>query len=158
NTGRTTVREFVRGIPVTRVGSFGRMLSADLSPGLVRELSRPFDILHLHVPHPVGMLAYLVAKTPAHSLVVTHHSDIVKQARYRAVLGPLFPSVMQRADAIVATSDRYVASSAEIAPYRSKVRVIPYGIDLASFSPELSQDPRARKLRAQYRSPVLLAV
>jgi rhamnosyl/mannosyltransferase len=158
NTDRRTVRESIRRVPVTRVGSFGRILSADLSPGLIGELSRPFDILHLHVPHPMGMLAYLLAKTSSHALVVTHHSDIVKQARLRVALQPLFRAVMRRADAVVATSDRYVASSAELAPYRSKVRVIPYGIDLASFNPELRNGPRARELRRQYGSPLLLAV
>src|SRR6516164_8282276 len=66
NTGRATVRQSVRGVPVTRVGSFGRLLSADLSPGLIRELSRGYDVLHLHAPHPIGMLAYLLAKTSPH--------------------------------------------------------------------------------------------
>jgi rhamnosyl/mannosyltransferase len=157
NAGWATVRESVRGVPVTRAGSFGRMLSADFSPGLIRELSRACDILHIHVPHPIGMLAYVLARKRPHALVVTHHSDIVKQARIRTALEPLFRTVMGRADAIVATSERYVASSTELTPYRSKVRVIPYGIDLGSYSPDLRRSSRARELRARYGSPLLLA-
>jgi rhamnosyl/mannosyltransferase len=158
NTEPTTVRERIRGVSVTRVASFGRLLSADLSPGLVRELSRPFDILHLHVPHPVGMLSYLLAKVPPHALVVTHHSDIVRQAALRTALQPMFRSVMRRADAIIATSETYLSSSPELARYRSKVRVIPYGIDLASFAPELREEEGSRKLRARHGAPLLLAV
>jgi rhamnosyl/mannosyltransferase len=157
NTGRATVRQSVRGVPVTRVGSFGRLLSADLSPGLIRELSRGYDVLHLHAPHPIGMLAYLLAKTSPHTLVVTHHSDIVKQVRSRAALQPILGAVMKRADAIVATSERYLASSAELAPYRSKVRVIPYGIDLGAFSPALREGTQARELRVKYGPRLLLA-
>ena len=157
HTERVTVRETVREIPITRVGSFGHLLSADLSPGLIRELSRPFDILHLHVPHPMGMLAYVMSRKPRHALVVTHHSDIVKQARIRAALTPLFRSVMTRADAVISTSERYLTSSAELVPYRAKVRVIPYGIDLSAFTPALRESSKAREIRARYRCPVLLA-
>ena len=157
HTERMTVRGTVRGVPVTRVGSFGRLLSADLSPGLIGELSRPFDVLHLHVPHPVGMLAYLMSRKPRHALVVTHHSDIVKQARLRSALAPLFRSVMSRAGAVISTSERYLASSAELVPYRAKVRVIPYGIDLSAFTPSLRESAKAQEIRARYRGPLLLA-
>ncbi len=59
NHGRRTVRHAVRGVPVTRVGALARLMSTELSPRLVTELSRSYDILHLHTPHPMGMLAYL---------------------------------------------------------------------------------------------------
>jgi rhamnosyl/mannosyltransferase len=157
HTERVTARETVRGIPVTRVGSLGRLLSANLSPGLIRELSRPFDILHLHVPHPMGMLAYVMSRKPRHALVVTHHSDIVKQARTRAALKPLFRSVMTRADAVISTSERYLSSSAELGPYRAKARVIPYGIDLSAFTPALRESPKAREIRARHGGPLILA-
>jgi rhamnosyl/mannosyltransferase len=157
NTARTTVHETVKGIPVTRVGSFGRLLSTDLSPALVRELSRPYDLVHLHTPHPMGMLAYRLAKKPRHALVVTHHSDVVKQARVRAVLEPLFRSVMSRADAIVSTSERYLESSTELIAHRPRVHVIPYGIDLSAFTPELRSTAKARELRERYGPRIILA-
>src|SRR5512133_1866428 len=72
NTGRRTERDEVRGIPVTRAGAWARALSTDFCPALVTEISRrSFDILHLHTPNPMGMLAYLLArKPPDHRLVI----------------------------------------------------------------------------------------
>src|SRR5690348_5240205 len=63
-TGLRTVYESVDGIPVTRVGTMARLLSTELSPALVSELRRPYDVLHLHAPHPIAMLAYLAARKP----------------------------------------------------------------------------------------------
>src|SRR5215469_18342061 len=72
--GTKTVHEPLRGIPVTRVGALGRLMSTEFSPSLVAELARPYDVLHLHTPHPMAMFAYLAARKPAHGLVITHHS------------------------------------------------------------------------------------
>jgi rhamnosyl/mannosyltransferase len=155
--GRRTLRETVRGIPVTRVGALGRLMSTEFSPSLVTELSRLYDVLHLHTPHPMAMVAYLAARKPAHALVITHHSDIVRQARVRSVLQPLFRAVLERADAIIATSQRYLESSDELKPYRTKVKVIPYGIDLQRFSPSLKQLAPALEIRSKHGTRIVLA-
>ena len=158
NTGRRTERGDVSGIKVTRAGAWARALSTDFCPALVAELSRrTFDILHLHTPNPMGMLAYLLARKPSHHrLVITHHSDVVRQAGLRRALSPLFAMTMERAKCIIATSPTYAETSRELAPYRDRVRVIPYGID-----PEPYQDPAheraARDLRARFGDRVVLA-
>jgi rhamnosyl/mannosyltransferase len=155
--GARTVREHVRGIHVTRVGAMGRLLSTELAPSLVTELNRHYDILHLHTPHPMAMLAYLAARKPPHALVITHHSDIIRQARLRSVLGPLFRSVLSRADAIIATSNRYLESSEELRPYRSKVKIIPFGIDISKFTPSLRDTSSAKKIRRKYGDRIVLS-
>jgi rhamnosyl/mannosyltransferase len=157
NTSRATVREVIDGIPVTRVGALGRLMSAAVSPGLIRELAGRYDILHLHTPHPMGMLALLAARTPKHALVVTHHSDIVKQARAKKLLAPAMRAVMARAACVIATSERYLNSSDELAPLRSKTRVIPYGIDLSAFHPDLKDSVSAKALRARFGNRIVLA-
>ncbi len=65
--GTRTVHESVRGIPVTRVGAVGRLMSTELSPRMVSELGRSYDVLHLHTPHPMAMLAYVAARKAPHS-------------------------------------------------------------------------------------------
>src|SRR5678816_1135756 len=130
NTGSKTVKESVRGVHVTRVGRVATVMSTELAPRLRKELSRPYDLLHLHAPHPMGMFAYLSARTPPHRLVVTHHSDVVRQSRLRSLLSPMFETVMRRADAIISSSQAYLESSPELRSFRSKVSVIPFGIDL----------------------------
>ena len=132
NVARLTLRERVGSVDVTRVATLGRLASTELSPALVRELSgRRYDVLHLHTPNPMGMLAYYLAKKAAdHRLVVTHHSDVVRQIWMRRAFQPVFAGVMRRADAIVVTSQRYLETSLELKPYREKCVVIPYGIPL----------------------------
>lgn len=157
NSETRTVRERVRDIDVTRAAVLARALSTDLCPALIQELSRrTYDVLHLHTPNPMGMLAYVLArKPPKHRLVITHHSDIVRQARLRSLLAPLFSSVMARADVILATSPNYALTSAELAPYMERVRVVPYGLDAAPFEDPLFE-PRARELRARFGPRVVL--
>jgi rhamnosyl/mannosyltransferase len=157
-TGTRTVHESVEGIPVTRVGALGKFLSTEISPSLVTELARECEVLHIHTPHPMAMVAYLAARKVARRLVITHHSDIVRQARIKRVLQPIFRAVLTRADTIIATSYRYVETSEELRPYRSKVKVIPFGIDVTQFSPSLKQLGAASALRAKCGNRVILAI
>jgi glycosyltransferase involved in cell wall biosynthesis len=158
NSERSTVRERMDGVDLTRVGTLGRSASTEICPALPFELSRrTYDVLHLHTPNPMGMLAYLTARKPArHGLVVTHHSDIVRQAFLRRAFEPVFHRVMSRADVIIATSRRYLESSAELRPYRAKCVVIPYGVDTTGA--RASQSQRVAELRSRYGSRVVLAV
>jgi len=157
NSHLRTERDRVNGVPVTRAGAWLRALSTDLCPALVTELSRcHYDVLHLHTPNPMGMLAYLLAKKPrAHRLVITHHSDVVRQAGLRRVLGPLFAATMGRAHCIVATSPNYAKTSEELEPYRDRVRVVPYGIDPRPFR-DPAHDPLAQELRSRFGRRVVL--
>jgi glycosyltransferase involved in cell wall biosynthesis len=152
------VRERVDGVDVTRVGTIGRAASTEICPALPFELStREYDVLHLHAPNPMGMVGYLMAKkSPRHALVVTHHSDVVRQALLRRSFEPVFRGVMSRADAIIVSSQRYLESSRELIPYRGKCVVIPYGIG-AERNRSVSQS-EVRGLRALYGPRVVLAV
>ena len=151
-------REIVAGIDVTRVSSLGRLASTEISPGLVTELSkRSYDILHMHTPNPMAMAAYMVARKPKdHRLVVTHHSDTVRQVYLRKAFEPVFEQVMGRADAVVASSHRYLETSRELSRYREKTVVVPYGIDTRPF---VNPDPaEVQKLRALFGPRLILAV
>ena len=63
---------------------------------------------------------------------------------------------MRRAEVIIATSPNYAESSPELAPYRERVQVVPYGIDPQPFV-DPSYDSAARELRARFGPRVVLA-
>src|SRR5262249_41107076 len=151
-------REEIGGVDVTRVSSLGRLASTEICPGLVTELSkRSYDILHLHAPNPMAMLAYLAARKPReHRLVVTHHSDTIREVYLRKVFQPIFERVMRRADAVVATTRRYVESSRELGPYGAKTIVVPYGIDIKPFG--LPDRTAVQKVRDLHGPRLVLAV
>jgi glycosyltransferase involved in cell wall biosynthesis len=159
NTGRKTLREQAEGVPVTRCGSLATIASSPVSPAMVLELSRrKYDILHLHTPNPFAAAAYLVSRKPPHALVVSHHSDIVRQARLKRLVNPLMRRVLDRADAILVASPNYLASSKELEGFRAKCRVVPYGIDLQEFAPRPEALRAAASIRAQFPGPIVLSV
>jgi len=153
--GARTTREVRGGIPVTRVGTRLTLASASFNPGMAREIRRAdADIVHFHHPNPTAVLSYQAAR-PRGRLVVTYHSDIVRQR----ILGPLFSPVLHRflgrADAIIASSPDYAASSPVLRRHAEKVRVIPFGIDAEEL--RAADDGEVRAIRARHGERIVFA-
>ena len=154
-TARTHVEE-INGVRVIKAGRLATVASAPLSisfPFLLRR-ERP-DIAHLHFPYPVGELAQLLCGR-ASRVVMTYHSDVVRQKGLLRIYRPLLWRVLRRADAIIATSPNYVESSPYLSELRPKCTVIPLGIDLGRF---LQADPEeVERIRRDHGSPLVLFV
>lgn len=152
---RTSVRE-ENGVRVIRAGRLATIASTPISPTLPLLLAcaRP-DLIHLHHPFPLGDLATLIA-APRTPLVVTYHSDIVRQHRLARMLAPLFRQTLRRAARVVATSPAYIRTSPLLAPVASRCRVVPLSIPLERFS---TADPtRVATLRRRFPGPLVLFV
>lgn len=134
NSGPHTVTEVVDGVSVTRVGTKASLSSAPISPGLVSRIrAAGADIVHLHHPNPVAFLAYLVSGHRG-KLVVTYHSDIVRQKVFSRVFYPFLDRSMARADAIIAASPNYLATSPVLQAHRDRCHLLPFGIPVEQFS------------------------
>lgn len=156
NDARRTVREEVDGVPVTRLGTLARLASTPFTPGLTDAIRHArADIVHLHFPHPTGILAWLASRTRSR-LVVTYHSDVVRQRVLGALFSPLLDRALARADAIVCTSPQYVETSTALARHRARCRVLPFGVPTDVLS-EASPAEVAR-IRAQWGPRLVLAV
>ena len=126
--GRDTVSETVDGVPVLRIGTALRISSATVNPGMAAAIRESrADVVHLHHPNPTGVLSYLASGSRA-PLVVTYHSDIVRQRVLRTLFSPVQHRFLRRAHAIIASSPDYAASSAVLRRHADRVRVIPFGI------------------------------
>jgi len=148
------------GVPVYKAPRLATVASTPLSlslGGTLRGL-RP-DVVHLHFPYPVGEISYLVA-TPRVPMVLTYHSDIVRQKRLLTVYRPFLERVLARADAILATSPDYMASSEWLRRYPARCRVVPLGIDVGAVGEAVERSKgAAADLRARYGGqPLLLFV
>src|SRR5262249_43508124 len=79
-----TVEEWDGPVRVTRLGKRASLVRFEFClglPGLLQRLQRTgVDLLHLHVPNPTMLLA-LAAARPRLPLVVTYHSDVIRQNR-----------------------------------------------------------------------------
>src|SRR5262249_54641823 len=84
---------------LTRVGKGASGARLDVCPELPRRLAAlqrsAVDVLHLHVPNPTMLLA-LAAVGVRRPLVVTYHSDVVKQKALALALRPFEHLVFRR--------------------------------------------------------------
>ena len=154
-TSSTSVHD-LNGVRVMKAGRLATVASTPLSIALPRLLSRERpDITHLHFPYPVGELSQLFFGK-GNPLVLTYHSDVVRQRQILRFYRPFLMKVLRAADRIIATSDRYVESSPFLGKVRHKCRVIPLAIDQAPFERVDSSD--TRRIREAYGEPLLLFV
>jgi glycosyltransferase involved in cell wall biosynthesis len=150
----------VDGVRVVRVPTLATILSQPLSPGLAAAVRRePGDVVHLHHPNPLGDLAALADRR--RPLVVTQHSDIVRQRGLRLLYAWPVRRALARARLIAVASEQLLGTSTELKGFERKARVIPYGLEPAPFvlTPEVRA--RAAALRDAWGwgdAPTVLAV
>jgi glycosyltransferase involved in cell wall biosynthesis len=156
NVGRNYVQEQDGDMRVTRIPTFARVASAPLSPrmlGFLRE--SPADLVHLHLPNPPAVIAYLLSGHRG-KLVVTVHSDIVRQKMMAKLLSPTLTAVLRRADAIVSFSPNRLEHSRVLQEFRDKCHVIPHGIPFEQY--DGVDRTHIARIRHRYRKPIVLAV
>jgi glycosyltransferase involved in cell wall biosynthesis len=141
--GATSVQQ-EGGVEVHRLRSFGTFQSLPLCPAAIGALHGSVaDIIHLHHPNPLGDWAYLLSR-PRGRLVVTYHSDIIGKEWLSRLHAPLPHRVLDRADAIVASSPQYVASSSVLKKYEHKVSIIPLGVAAQDYDALNRNVPKQR--------------
>jgi rhamnosyl/mannosyltransferase len=156
--GHRGSEEQIDGVRVVRCAEWGRVASAPLCPGMPGALARlPADVVHLHYPNPTGELSWL-AVHPRGTMVVTYHSDIVRQAAVMPLYGPFVRAILARAAVIMPTSEAYIGRSHFLRPHRAKCLVVPHGVDLERFDDLERVAGRAAELRARYGRPLVLFV
>ena len=108
---RNTVEETVDSVPVARLSTLLTAFSTSISPGMVSRIrNSEADLVHIHLPNPAAVLAYL-ASGHRGRLVVTYHSDTVKQKVLGRMFEPLLNAALRKSAAIIATSPNYLATS-----------------------------------------------
>jgi glycosyltransferase involved in cell wall biosynthesis len=97
NTRRVSSIEMLDGAKITRVASMGVIASQPICPSLPRKLAnRKEDIVHLHMPNPLGALSYLMSGHKG-KLVITHHADTLGRPMLRRLVNPFVRRAMKRA-------------------------------------------------------------
>lgn len=156
NDGRADVEENIGGVRVTRAGTLLHLGAAPLCPSMPRRIRQSrADIVHLHFPNPTAVLAYL-ASGHRGRLVVTYQSDIVRQKMTGRAFRPVLYRFLRRADAVIATSPDYVASSPVLRDFRERCRVIPLGIPAERFARR--DEGEVRRVRERFGPRLVLGV
>ena len=148
-------------VSVRRLGRVAHLARFDVVPGLRGELSRLMrstDIVHLHTPNPLMLIA-CASLAAGPDMLVTHHSDAVKQKRLAMLVSPFEDRVYGRARVIFSDSPGYADGSATLKRHASRVRVLPLGIDLEPYEQPHAEVLRsANDLRQSYPGPLWLMV
>lgn len=163
NEAPETLVETVDGVEVTRLGRAFERASTPVALGMRAAIAaeaareRPADVLHLHFPYPWGEVAWLAAR-PQLPTVLTYHSDIVRQKTLLAAYAPLLRRVLDRVDAIIATSPDMVEHSPFLSRVAEKCHVVPFGIDAARYEAHGAVAQHAADLKAAHVRPIVLFV
>ena len=144
------------GAVITRVPTVGVLASMPLTPTLPGELMKMKpDLVHVHTPNPAAALAVVAAHYRG-PLVVMHQSDTLGRKVLKRLCDPFVNSMLRRADRIIVASQRYVDSSVELGPFRSKCRVIPMGIKYDEGGAD--RDIDSKKIIQDHGPRLILAV
>jgi rhamnosyl/mannosyltransferase len=134
NPGAQKAQEQLNGVQVMRAPRLVTVASTPLSVILPWTLGRlrP-QIIHLHFPYPLGEVSYL-GWGRGLPMVLSYHSDVVKQKRILRLYQPLLRRVLSHAGRIIVGSDAYIQSSPFLRPFVGKCQVIPYAVDSGFFA------------------------
>lgn len=149
---------------IYKVPSLGVMASTAMCPAMpfkARQLHRihHYDIIHLHLPDPMSHLSSLFLPRKV-KLVITWHSDIIRQQHLLKLYRPFMDRLIARADAIIAATPAHFTSSSQMdaCTDTSKKHVIPFGMDFSPYKTAAAIQG-GQKLRAQYGNrPLVFAL
>lgn len=130
-----TINEKISGAKIIRSGSFGTYFSCPLSISFIRNfrrLAEKSDIIHINTPFPLADLAVLLSGYKGR-IVISWHSDVVKQKKLLFFYKPIMMKFLKRADLILTATQGHIDSSPYISKFREKCRVIPYGINIREY-------------------------
>ena len=116
------------------------LVSPDLLPRVRAELrSGRCNLLHIHAPNPWGDFAALGAAADI-PVVLTWHSDVVRQRRLLKLYGGIQRRVLERADRIVVFTPKHYESSSQLhqIDVESKIVSIPIGIYFTRLDPTVA--------------------
>jgi rhamnosyl/mannosyltransferase len=90
-------------------------------------------------------------------VVVTYHSDLIRQRLRGVLFRPIERLAYRRVRAILPTSPLYPAGSRFLRSYADRLQVLPHGIELEPFlNPPADDRIEADRIRARHAGPVWL--
>jgi rhamnosyl/mannosyltransferase len=146
-------------VGVVRVPAIAKIGAVAVCPTMPFRLAREAtDLIVIHEPNPMALLAYFLAR-PAGTLIVWFHSEVIRPSwRYRLFYRPFLRFALARASRIVVASPTLAASAPQLEEWRSKCVVIPYGVHAARVPPSDAVVRRAEAIRREHKGPIVLFV
>lgn len=129
NTNSTTVIDQYQQSNIIRCGLLFSFFSAPFSFSFFRkffQLHRQYDIIHIHTPNPIPLIA-LYFVNPSAKIIIHWHSDILNKGVLYMLIKPFETAALKKASAIIGTSQTYIEESEPLKKYSNKTHCIPLG-------------------------------
>ncbi len=156
------VKKKLNGVEITYLPTFGFVASLPISIAYMNSLSKlTGDILHVHEPFPWADLSYIFSSKVRKNfsrLVVSWHSDIVRQKWALSFYRPYIHKFLKMADKILVSNKNLIEFSEYLPKYKSKCEVIPLGAKLDWVNNTSNRTDRVKKIKNDYASPLVLFV
>jgi rhamnosyl/mannosyltransferase len=165
-----TIQELDKNVRVTGLGRLWSFARLDLCPEIFEKLKQlvnePNSIIHLHTPNPTMLIAWSIAwgiawatRRPRAALVITHHSDIIKQRFLKYALRPIEYLVYSQASCILTTSSQYIEGSKFLRAFKNNTKALPLGLDCSGYiQPTEAALSFSNSLQEKCSSPIWLIV
>ncbi|MBB5204478.1 rhamnosyl/mannosyltransferase [Inhella inkyongensis] len=157
----------LEGLPyrVISVPYYGMVASVPLCPGMLKAVRTEYrqgraNLMHVHAPNPWGDMAILRAPKDL-PVVMTWHSDIVRQRTLLRFYGSVQQAALRRADRILVFTPNHYESSAQLHVERldQKIEFVPIGIDFDALDNTLSDTRVQAELQQWVQGrPLILTV
>ena len=145
-------------VEVIRLPAIAKVGAVALLPTLPFRLRKArTDLVIIHEPNPMALLAYFLAR-PAGKLIVWFHSEVIRPSwRYALFYRPFLRFAFARASRIIVASPTLAASAPQLRGWQSKCLVIPYGLEITQgdVSPRVAARADAIRQEAAGRPLVL---
>jgi glycosyltransferase involved in cell wall biosynthesis len=152
----------INGVTVTYAPRWGSVASLPISPSFLPQLARMHgDILHVHEPFPLVDLSLALfprIRRQFRKIVVTWHSDIVRQRWALSLYRPFIERFLPLVDRILVSSPALIENSDFLRPYRDRCEVIPLGVDLRWTHNRATRAHRVDEIRKLTGTPLVLFV
>jgi rhamnosyl/mannosyltransferase len=144
-------------VEVVRLPSLVKVGAVAVCPGFPAQLAREnADLIVLHEPNPMALVAYFLAR-PQAPLIIWFHSDVIRPSwRYRVFYRPFLRFALSCAARIAVSSAPLARTAPALQEWQSKCVVIPFGIEKAVECPEAAA--RADEIRREIGRPFVLFV
>jgi glycosyltransferase involved in cell wall biosynthesis len=124
---------------ITRLPVTANLLSMLIYPRIFSELNNiNTDILHLHFPDPFLAFAFCFSKPRYKKLIISYHSDIIKQKQIYFIVRPFIEKALKKSEAVLVSNPNMLKSKQLKCIDTEKVHVVPYGIDIQDKSEPVS--------------------
>lgn len=151
---KNTSVEWLRGVKVTKVLSLGTVVSTPIAPAYIanfRKKVKDFDLIHLHVPFPLGEIALAITTLRKdQKFLITAHADpqLTRWGNLFKFYASVFNRTLEKANQIVVTAPNNKENFISLDGFRDKTSIIPLAPD---FTPNtIIKESAKKKLREKY--------